>query len=120
MGLGRVGRSLVPKAKGFGMKVSGYDPYVEDDIFALLGVERKYELEDLLKEADYISIHAPLTAETHHLIDAKALATMKKTAILVNTARGPIIDEQALAEALDAGTIAATGIDDSESSPWSS
>jgi D-3-phosphoglycerate dehydrogenase len=93
------------------MKVSAYDPYVEDDIFALLGVERKYDLEDLLKEADYISIHAPLTAETHHLIDAKALATMKKTAVLVNTARGPIIDEHALSEALDAGTIAAAGID---------
>lgn len=111
VGLGRVGRSLVPKAKGFGMKVSAYDPYVEDDIFALLGVERMYDFEDLLKEADYISIHAPLTAETHHLIDAKALATMKKTAVLVNTARGPIVDENALAEALDAGTIAAAGID---------
>jgi D-3-phosphoglycerate dehydrogenase len=111
VGLGRVGRSLVPKAKGFGIKVSAYDPYVEDDIFALLEVQRKYELEDLLKEADYISIHAPLTAETHHLIDGKALATMKKTAILVNTARGPIIDEDALCKALDAGTIAAAGID---------
>jgi D-3-phosphoglycerate dehydrogenase len=111
IGLGRVGRSLVPKAKGFGMKVSAYDPYVEDDIFALLGVERKYELEDLLKEADYLSIHAPLTPETRHMIDAKALATMKKTAVLVNTARGPIVDEQALCQALDAGTISAAGID---------
>ena len=111
IGLGRVGRSLVPKAKGFGMKVSGYDPYVENDIFALLGVERKFELEDLLREADYISIHAPLTAETKHMIDAQALAKMKKTAIIVNTARGPIIDEGALCSALDAGTIAAAGID---------
>lgn len=111
IGLGRVGRCLVPKAKGFGMKVSGYDPYVENDIFALLGVERKFELEDLLQEADYISIHAPLTAETKHMIDAQALAKMKKTAIIVNTARGPIIDEDALCSALDAGTIAAAGID---------
>ena len=111
IGLGRVGRALVPKATGFGMKVSAYDPYVEDDIFALLGVERKYELEDLLKAADYISIHTPLTPETHHLIDAQALAKMKKTAIIVNTARGPIVDEAALCEALDAGTIAAAGID---------
>jgi len=111
IGLGRVGRSLVPKAKGFGMKVSAYDPYVEDDIFALLGVERKYELEDLLKEADYISIHTPLTPETHHMIDAQALGKMKKTAIIVNTARGPIIEQAALCEALDAGTIAAAGAD---------
>ncbi len=93
------------------MKVSGYDPYVENDIFALLGVERKFELEDLLQEADYISIHAPLTPETKHMIDAQALAKMKKTAIIVNTARGPIIDEGALCSALDAGTIAAAGID---------
>jgi D-3-phosphoglycerate dehydrogenase len=117
IGLGRVGRALVPKAKGFGMKVSAYDPYVENDIFALLGVERKYELEDLLQEADYISIHAPLTPETNHMIDAQALAKMKKTAIIVNTARGPIIDEGALCSALDAGTIAAAGIDVLEKEP---
>jgi len=117
IGLGRVGRALVPKAKGFGMKVSAYDPYVEDDIFALLGVERKYELEDLLKEADYISIHTPLTPETYHLIDAEAFSKMKKTAIIVNSARGPIVDEGALCDALDAGTIAAAGIDVLETEP---
>lgn len=111
IGLGRVGRALVPKAKGFGMKTCAYDPYVEDDIFALLKIERKYELEDLLEDSDYISIHTPLTTETHHMIDAPALAKMKKHAIIVNTARGPIIDEEALCEALDAGTIAAAGID---------
>jgi D-3-phosphoglycerate dehydrogenase len=117
IGLGRVGRALVPKAKGFGIKVSAYDPYVEDDIFALLNVERKYELEDLLKEADYISIHTPLTPETYHLIDAQALSRMKKTSILINSARGPIVDEGALCEALDAGTIAAAGIDVLEKEP---
>jgi D-3-phosphoglycerate dehydrogenase len=111
IGLGRVGRNLVPKAKSFGINVCAYDPYVEDDIFALLEVERKYDLDELLEESDYISIHAPLTAETQHLIDAPALAKMKKHAIIVNTARGPIIDEQALCEALDAGTIAAAGLD---------
>ena len=117
IGLGRVGRALVPKAKGFGMKVSAYDPYVEDDIFALLEVERKYELEDLLKEVDYISIHTPLTPETFHLIDAEALSKMKKTAIIVNTARGPIIEEGALCDALEAGKIAAAGIDVLETEP---
>jgi D-3-phosphoglycerate dehydrogenase len=111
IGLGRVGRSLVPKAKGFGMNVCAYDPYVQDDIFARFEVERKYDLEDLLVEADYISIHTLLTPETYHLVDAAAFAKMKETAIIVNTARGPIIDEQALCDALDAGKIAAAGID---------
>jgi D-3-phosphoglycerate dehydrogenase len=111
IGLGRVGRALVPKAKGFGIKVCAYDPYVEDDIFALLEVERKYELDELLSESDYISIHTPLTPETYHMIDAAALGKMKRQAILVDTARGPIIDQNALSEALDAGTIGAAGID---------
>jgi len=111
IGLGRVGRTLVPKAKGFGMKVCAYDPYVEDDIFTMMDVERKYDLEDLLEEADYISIHTPLTEETRGLINTAALAKMKNTAIIVNTARGPIIEQDALCEALDNGTIAAVGID---------
>jgi D-3-phosphoglycerate dehydrogenase len=80
-------------------------------------VERRYELEDLLKEADFVSIHTPLTPETFHLIDAKALSKMKKTAIIVNSARGPIIDEAALCDALDSGTIAAAGIDVLETEP---
>ena len=117
VGLGRVGRALVPKAKGFGMKVCAYDPYVEDDIYALLEVERKYEFDELLGDSDYISIHAPLTPETFHLIDAAALGKMKKHAIIVNTARGPIIDEGALCEALDRGSIGAAGIDVLETEP---
>lgn len=117
IGLGRVGRALVPKAKGFGMKVCAYDPYVEDDIYALLEVERKYELDELLGDSDYISIHTPLTPETFHLIDAAALGKMRKHAIIVNTARGPIIDEGALCEALDKGSIGAAGIDVLETEP---
>jgi len=117
IGLGRVGRALVPKAKGFGMKVCAYDPYVEDDIYALLEVERKYELDELLGDSDYISIHTPLTPETFHLIDAAALGKMRKHAVIVNTARGPIIDEGALFEALDKGSIGAAGIDVLESEP---
>ena len=99
------------------MNVWAYDPYVEDDIFALLGVERKYELVELLEEADYISIHTPLKPETYHLIDPQALAKMKRSAIIVNTARGPIIDEAALADALDTGMIGAAGIDVLETEP---
>ncbi len=117
VGLGRVGRALVPKAKGFGMKVCAYDPYVEDDIYALLEVERKYELDELLGDSDYISIHTPLTPETFHLIDAATLGKMKKHAIIVNTARGPIIDEAALCEALDRRSIGAAGIDVLETEP---
>ena len=117
VGLGRVGRALVPKAKGFGMKVCAYDPYVEDDIYALLEVERKYEFDELLGDSDYISIHTPLTPETFHLIGAAALGKMKKHAIIVNTARGPIIDEAALCEALDRGSIGAAGIDVLETEP---
>ena len=117
IGLGRVGRALVPKAKGLGMKVCAYDPYVEDDIYALLEVERKYELDELLSDSDYISIHTPLTPETFHLIDAAALEKMRKHAIIVNTARGPIIDEGALCEALDKGSIGAAGIDVLETEP---
>ncbi|MCK5008614.1 MAG: C-terminal binding protein [Spirochaetales bacterium] len=117
VGLGRVGRALVPKAKGFGMKVCAYDPYVEDDIYALLEVERKYEFDELLGDSDYISIHTPLTPETFHPIGAAALGKMKKHAIIVNTARGPIIDEAALCEALDRGSIGAAGIDVLETEP---
>ena len=117
LGLGRIGRAIVPKAKGFGMRVAAYDPYLDDDLFALLGVKRCYELSDLLREVDYLTIHAPLTAETHHLIDGPALRCMKPQAVLVNTARGPIVDEAALCEALRQGAIAGAGIDVLESEP---
>ena len=111
IGLGKIGRAIVPKAKGFGMSVTAYDPYVDDDIFRQLGVERTYELHDLLEQADYLTIHAPLTAETRGMIDEKALAAMKKRAVIVNTARGHIIDEKALVNALKKGTIAGAGLD---------
>ena len=111
IGLGKIGRAIVPKAKGFGMSVTAYDPYVDDDIFRQLGVERTYELHDLLELADYVTIHAPLTAETRGMIDEKALAAMKKRAVIVNTARGHIIDEKALVNALKKGTIAGAGLD---------
>lgn len=111
IGLGKIGRAIVPKAKGFGMRVTAYDPYVDDDIFGLLGVERAYELRDLLEQADYVTIHAPLTAETRGMIDEEALGAMKKRAVIVNTARGHIIDEQALVEALKEDRIAGAGLD---------
>ncbi len=117
IGLGKIGRNIVPKAKGFGMRVIAYDPYVDDDIFMLTGVGRRYELEDLLREADYITIHAPLTAETRHMIDAQAFGLMKENAVIVNTARGAIIDQDALCDALRQGKIAGAGIDVLEKEP---
>ena len=117
IGLGRIGRAVVPKARGFGMRVAAYDPYLDDDLFELLGVERCYELPDLLRQADYLTVHAPLTAETHHMIDAEALGAMKPHAVLVNTSRGPIVDERALCRALESGRIAGAGIDVLEEEP---
>jgi D-3-phosphoglycerate dehydrogenase len=111
VGLGRIGRTTVPKARGFGMRVMAYDPYVDDDVFAMLGVERKYELSDLLREADYLTIHAPLTPETRFMLDEEALGLMKARSVIVNTARGHIIDEVALYRALKDGKIAGAGLD---------
>jgi D-3-phosphoglycerate dehydrogenase len=117
VGLGRIGRAVVPKARALGLHPGAYDPYLDDDLFALLGVRRYYELGELLREADFLSLHAPLTAETHRMIDAEALAGMKPGALLINTARGPLVDETALAEALRQGRLAGAGIDVLESEP---
>jgi D-3-phosphoglycerate dehydrogenase len=111
IGLGRIGRAVVPKAKGFGMNVSAYDPYLDDDIFENLGVSRKGELADLLRDSDFITVHAPLTEETRNMIDAEALGMMKTGAVLVNTARGNIVDEKALLEALERRRISGAGLD---------
>jgi D-3-phosphoglycerate dehydrogenase len=111
IGLGRIGRAIVPKARGFGMHIMAYDPYVDDDIFGLLGVERKYELEDVLREADYISLHTPLTPETRNMINEVTIGFMKRRALVVNTARGHIIDEDVLYRAVKAGRIAGAGLD---------
>jgi D-3-phosphoglycerate dehydrogenase len=117
IGLGRIGRKIVPKAKGFGINVIAYDPYLDDDLFKMLNVRRIYELDELLVETDYVTIHAPLTPETYHMIDRRAFNTMKKTAIIVNTARGSIIDEQALLDALQNQIISGAGIDVLEKEP---
>jgi D-3-phosphoglycerate dehydrogenase / 2-oxoglutarate reductase len=111
VGLGRIGRALVPKARGFGMRVVAYDPYVPDDLFTLLGVERHHDLDDLLREADYVSIHSLLTPETEGMIGARELGLMKPEAVIVNTARGRIWDEEAVCDALRDGRIAGVGAD---------
>jgi len=111
LGLGRVGRMLVPKAKGFGIRVCAYDPYLDDDIFEMVGVDRCYELEDLLTQSDYVSLHTPLTPETRGMIGARELERMKPSAVIVNTARGALWDEAAVGDALRDGTIAGAATD---------
>jgi len=109
-GFGRIPQLVVPKAQAFGMKVVAYDPFIPADVFSRAGVE-KVELPALLETSDYISVHTPLTPETKGLFNRDTFAQMKRGAYIVNTARGPIIDEAALAEALDSGQIAGVGLD---------
>ena len=110
VGFGRIPQLVAPKAQAFGLRVIAYDPYVPKDVFAKAGVEQ-VEFPQLLKLSDYVSIHSPLVPETKGLFNADAFKQMKKTAYVVNTARGPIVDEAALAAALDAGEIAGAALD---------
>jgi len=117
VGFGRIGQALARRARGFAMRVLYHDTdrptaQVEQE----LGVEYR-DLEDLLRESDFVSVHVSLTPQTRHLINAGRLTLMKPTAVLVNTSRGPVIDEQALAQALQQGQIFAAGLDVFEREP---
>jgi len=117
IGFGNIGRAFANRVRGFGpAEIVAYDPYVPQLTADIYGVQM-VSLETLLSQADYISIHTSATKETYHLIDASALAAMKSTAILVNTARGPIVDGEALAVALEAGEIEAAALDVTEIEP---
>ena len=109
-GFGRIPQLVAPKAIAFGMRVVAYDPFVPDEVFTQAGVER-VDLPALLATSDYVSVHTPLTPETRHLFNRDTFGQMKRGAYLVNTARGPIIDESALAEALDSGQLAGAALD---------
>jgi D-3-phosphoglycerate dehydrogenase len=113
---GRIPRALVPKAKGFGLRILAYDPYLEPEIFSEFGVER-VELDQLLAESDVVSVHAPFNSETRHMVGLEQLKKMKPSACLVNTARGPIVDHEALYAALTEDIIAAAGFDVTEPEP---
>ena len=117
VGMGRIGQAMARRAAGFGMKVIYYDPYFDPAGGAAPGVERRDSLETLLAEADFISLHVPLTPDTHHLIDAWALAKAKPTAVLINTSRGPVVDTEALYDALAAGQIAYAALDVTDPEP---
>jgi len=115
-GFGRIARAAHTMMSGFGGKRIAYDPFVPADVMEKSGV-KKVQIDQLFKEADIISLHMPLTDETKHMVNAERLASMKKTAIVVNTARGPLIDTTALAAALESEEIAAAGIDVFEDEP---
>lgn len=116
IGLGRIGRATIEKAKGFDMDIIAFDPYLPDDLFDALDVKR-VTLDELLEQSDCVSVHTPLTAETHHLLSTEEFRRMKDTAIVVNTARGPIIDMDALVDAVENGELWGAGLDVFETEP---
>jgi len=116
VGAGRIGSAMAKKSRGFEMKVLYYDTVPNAELEKALGA-RRVELDELLAESDFVSVHVPLLPETTHLIDAAALKKMKKTAILINSSRGPVVEEKALREALKNGTIAGAGLDVYEKEP---
>jgi len=119
IGYGQIGRALHRKWKGFlPQRVLVFDPYAQPEVIGENGAET-VQLDTLFTESDYISLHAPLTPQTRHIINAANLGKMKPTAILVNTARGDLIDEKALAKALSEGRVAAAGLDVFEQEPLS-
>jgi len=119
IGLGRIGSEVARRAKGFTMRVIAFDPFISEEAAKALGVEL-VEIPDLFRRSDFISIHTPLTPETHHLVDGKAIAQMKPGVRIVNCARGGIIDEAALAEALKTGKVAGAALDVFEQEPITS
>jgi phosphoglycerate dehydrogenase-like enzyme len=111
VGLGRIGTAVALRAKALQFRVVFYDPYLPNGVELALGIERAPTLEDLMRQSDNLSIHAPLTPETRGMIGRNELALMKKGAVVVNDARGPILDLDALAELMRDGHVAAAGLD---------
>jgi D-3-phosphoglycerate dehydrogenase len=113
---GRIARALAAKVEGLGLEVLAFDPYVEEDVARSFGVTL-VELDELLRRSDLISVHAPLTEATRHLLGEREFRLMKPGAVLVNTSRGPVVDETALIEALNDGRLMAAGLDVLEDEP---
>jgi len=116
VGLGHVGRQVAPRARGLGMQVQATDPFLDPAIADELGV-RLVALDELLATSDFVSIHAPLYRDTHHLINAERLARFKPGAYLINCARGSLVDTEALMDALRDGRIAGAALDVTEPEP---
>ena len=117
IGLGRVGLTVAKRAQGFGMTVVGFDPFLAADKALELGIESVARLDDLWSRCDFLTLHTPMTAETRNLIGAREIAMMKPSVRIINCARGGLIDEAALAEALNSGKVAGAAIDVFEPEP---
>ena len=117
VGCGRIGAATALRARAFGLEVIVYDPLVKHGIDKALGVRRVHSLDELLAESHFVSLHCYLDETTHHLIEAGALARMRAGSILINTARGPIVDQKALVEALDSGHLSGAALDVVEREP---
>ena len=111
LGLGRIGTAAARRAKAFDMRVIFYDPYRENGVELALGIERADSLEELMSESDILSVHTPLNDETRNLVDANVFAHAKDGMILINTARGPIVDVDALHDAMKSDRVLAAGLD---------
>ncbi len=117
VGFGRIGRAVARRAQGFGMRVLYYDTMAADGATERDLRASRVDFDTLLRESDFVTLHTLLSPDTHHLIDETALREMKKTAILVNASRGPVVDEEALVRALTEGWIGAAGLDVFEHEP---
>ena len=117
VGLGRIGSMVATRCRAFNMKVIAYDPYISDERFERFGTEKKDTLEDLIREADILTVHTPRNEETMHMIDDRILALAKDGVRVVNCARGGIIEEAALCRALESGKVASAGLDVYEKEP---
>ena len=116
IGMGRIGQGMAKRAQGFDMRVLYHDPYCSADPDSLFGAQC-VGLDTLLAESDFVSVHVPLSPETHHMISTEQFRQMKPTAILINTARGPVVDPEALYQALKDGDIARAALDVTEPEP---
>jgi D-3-phosphoglycerate dehydrogenase len=117
IGLGRIGSRVARVARALDMLVSAFDPWVDPERVAALGIDRVATLDELLAESDVVSLHLPLTPESRHLINAERLARMKRGVIVINAARGGLVDESALLAALESGQVRAAGLDVFEKEP---
>jgi phosphoglycerate dehydrogenase-like enzyme len=115
LGVGRIGRRVAERARAFGLQVTGYDPYLGG--WDLPGVRRAETLEEALGEADFVSLHAPLTDENRHLIGERTIAMMRRSPAIINTARGPLVDLVAATAALEDGRLSALALDVTEPEP---
>jgi D-3-phosphoglycerate dehydrogenase / 2-oxoglutarate reductase len=116
LSFGAIARAIADRAAGFGMRITAHDPYLPAEEVAAAGAAA-VSFDELVTESDCLVIQAPLTSQTHHLFDEFQLRRMKPTAILINTARGPIVEDRALHRALSEGWIAGAGLDDIEEEP---